>query len=85
MDMASAVVREVIAKSIEVLSTALDEAFHSSLNPWKDVKKLRGGIHRGIDDGFGGKIETARFLQESKGKTRDDAKSFLAIDAAYGE
>src|SRR5258708_33391494 len=80
--MACTVRRHIVAKSVEVLSTALYKAFHCSLQSGKNLKKFPSGLNGGIDEGFRAQLEAMRFLQEAEWEARDDAESVLAVNAA---
>src|SRR6266852_7343576 len=80
-----AVRRDVIAKRVKVLATALRQTFESSLDARQDFKIFFSRSHGWIDESFRFQIEVAGFLQESKWKASGDAEGFLTINATSRE
>src|SRR5260370_33879388 len=80
--MARAVRRDVVAQRVQILAAALGEAFHGSLKSGENLDKFPRRLNGGIHERFRAQIDAMRFLQEAKGKTRDDAEGVLAVNAA---
>ena len=85
MHVAHAVIGDVAAQRVQILAAALGQTFERAVQAGQNLHKFFRGRDGGIDDGFGVHIHAARLLQESKRKTRDDAKSVLAVHAAPRE
>src|SRR5579859_1659812 len=82
VDVARAVVRKIFAERVQILAAAFGHAFESAFDAGKNFREVRDRFDVWIDENFFFQFESAGFLQEAEGKTRDDAKRILAIDAA---
>src|SRR3984957_21036931 len=82
MHVAGAVARLIVAQGVQILSAAFGQTLERALHTRENLKEVSHGLTRRIDERLRLQIDAARFLQKAKGKSGNDAKRFLRINAA---
>src|SRR3974390_460402 len=80
MNVASAVIWQVPAQGVQILSPTLGQALDRALNCRKYIQKFWSCLDRRVDECFRFQVEATGLLQKAKREPRDNFQRFLLVN-----